>query len=47
LHSGSTTLDIAGGDLVEMNSLASMVFIVDASGDDRLMIKSAVEMNVS
>ena len=47
LHSGSTTLDIAGGDLEQMNSLASMIFIVDASGDDRLMIKSAVEMNVS
>lgn len=47
LHSGATVLDITTGSLAEYNSLASFLYILDINTDDRLMINSTVNMNVS
>ena len=47
LHSGTTVLDITAGSLAEYNSLASFLYILDINTDDRLMINSTVNMNLS
>ena len=47
LHSGTTALDITTGSLAEYNSLASFLYILDINTDDRLMINSTVNMNLS
>lgn len=47
LHSGTTVLDITTGSLAEYNSLASFLYILDINTDDRLMINSTVNMNLS
>ena len=47
LHSGTTVLDITIGFLAEYNSLASFLYILDINTDDRLMINSTVNMNLS
>ena len=47
LHSGTTALSIATGAIAEYNSLVSMLYILDINLDDRLMIKSDVNMVIS
>ena len=45
LHNGSTSsLTIASAGVLEYNSLASLLYIIDSSSDDRLMVKSEVNM---
>jgi len=47
LHSGSVSLSITSGSVVALNSLASMLYIIDETLSDRLMIKSTVNMDIS
>lgn len=45
LHNGSTSsLTIASAGVLEYNSLVSLLYIIDSSSDDRLMVKSEVNM---
>jgi hypothetical protein len=47
LHTGSTSLTIPATSMLEFNSLASMLYIIDFNLNDRLMIKSAVNMTIA
>tara|TARA_R110002074_G_scaffold33472_6_gene93203 strand:+ start:10956 stop:11870 length:915 start_codon:yes stop_codon:yes gene_type:complete len=45
LHNGSTSsLTVASGGVIEYNSLVSLLYIIDFSSTDRLMVKSEVNM---
>ena len=44
LHDGNSQLSINAGDIGEYKSLATMIYILDGASNDRLMVKSMVNM---
>ena len=50
LHNGiaspNLSLGVQAGQLKELNSLSSMLYILDGAGSDRLMLKSLIEMEI-
>jgi len=47
LHSGSVSLTIASGGVLEFNSVVSLLYVIDFNLADRLMIKSDVNMIIA
>ena len=47
LHSGSVSLTIAPGGVLEFNSLVSLLYVIDFNLADRLMIKSDINMIIA